>query len=105
MRWWTYQKERFPIFKHGILVAAFSSSAIAFSALLGGGGPQWSAFFVAFLSSLIFFLQLRIADEFKDAEEDAKYRPYRAVPRGLVSLRELGFVFIGGMLIPKSKWV
>ena len=33
---------------------------------------------------------MRIADEFKDFEEDSRYRPYRAVPRGLVSLRELG---------------
>jgi len=104
MRWWTYQKERFPIFQHGILVIAFSSSAVAYSAMLGGandGGivPAWSAFIVAFITVLIFFLQLRIADEFKDAEEDAKYRPYRAVPRGLVSLRELGYVFVGGMLI------
>jgi 4-hydroxybenzoate polyprenyltransferase len=33
---------------------------------------------------------LRIADEFKDFEEDSRYRPYRPVPRGLVSLRELG---------------
>jgi 4-hydroxybenzoate polyprenyltransferase len=40
----------------------------------------------------LFFLQLRIADEFKDFEEDSRYRPYRPVPRGLVSLRELGWV-------------
>ena len=99
MRWWTYQKERFPIFQHGILVMAFSSSAVAYSALLGNGAPGWDAFIVAFISSLIFFLQLRIADEFKDAEEDARYRPYRAVPRGLVSLRELGVVFGIGMLV------
>ncbi len=72
---------------------AFSSSAVAFSALLCGIDPGWQAFLVAFISVFLFFLQLRIADEFKDAEEDAKYRPYRAVPRGLVSLRELGVVF------------
>jgi 4-hydroxybenzoate polyprenyltransferase len=46
---------------------------------------------------LIFFAQLRIADEFKDCEEDAKYRPYRPVPRGLVTLGELGVMFaLGG---------
>ena len=93
MRWWTYQKERFPIFQHGLLVMAFSSSAVAFSALLCGISPGWQAFLVAFITVFLFFLQLRIADEFKDAEEDAKYRPYRAVPRGLVSLRELGVMF------------
>ena len=27
-----------------------------------------------------------------DAEEDARFRPYRPVPRGLVTLRELGWI-------------
>ncbi len=57
---------------------------------------------VAFISCLIFFLQLRIADEFKDAEEDARYRPYRAVPRGLVTLRELRGLFLLGALVQAS---
>ena len=94
MRWWTYQKERFPIFQHGPLVAAFSSCAVAYSSMLTGVAPVWQSFVVAFITCLLFFLQLRIADEFKDAEEDATFRPYRAVPRGLVSLRELGVVFL-----------
>ncbi len=102
MRWWTYQKERFPIFQHGPLVAAFSSCAVAYSSMLTGTPPQWQAFVVAFVTCLIFFLQLRIADEFKDAEEDAEFRPYRAVPRGLVKLRELGFVFAAGAVIQLS---
>ncbi|MEM1058026.1 MAG: UbiA family prenyltransferase [Verrucomicrobiota bacterium] len=91
-RWWTYQRERFPVFAHGILIAAFSSSAVCFSALLRGADtlPPWSAFLVAFVSSFIAFLHLRIADEFKDFEDDSRWRRYRAVPRGLVSLRELG---------------
>src|SRR5205814_2059908 len=37
--------------------------------------------------------QLRLADEFKDFEEDSRYRPYRPVPRGLVTLRELGVLW------------
>ena len=98
-RWWIYQKERFPIFQHGILVAAFSGCAVSFSALLTGTTPHWQAFAVAFITCFLFFLQLRIADEFKDADEDAEFRPYRAVPRGLVTLRELGIVFIIAALI------
>ena len=95
MRFWTYQRERFPIFAHGLLIAAFSSCAVSYSSLLTGGAtPSWSAYLVAFVTCFLFFLQLRIADEFKDAEEDARYRPYRAVPRGLVSLRELGWIFL-----------
>jgi 4-hydroxybenzoate polyprenyltransferase len=90
-RWWTYQRERFPVVAHGLLIAAFSSSAVCFSALLRGqtGPPPLLTFAVAFGTAFLFFLQLRIADEFKDAEEDARYRPYRPVPRGLIRLGEL----------------
>lgn len=90
-RLWVYQGERFPVFKHGLLIAAFASSAVCLSALLSGSQrfPPWPAFAVAFGVLLTLFLLLRIADEFKDAEVDARYRPERPVPRGLVSLREL----------------
>jgi UbiA prenyltransferase family len=93
-RAWIYQRERFPLLAHGILILAFSSSAVSFSCLLRGGGgwPAGPSFAVAFVSSLLLFLQLRIADEFKDFDEDARWRPYRAVPRGLVTLKELGWV-------------
>lgn len=100
MRWWTYQKERFPLAGHAPLVAAFSSCAILYSSYLQPGIPlRWEMFVTAFATCLIFFLQLRIADEFKDYDEDSKFRPYRPVPRGLVSLRELGFVFAIGAAV------
>ena len=44
-------------------------------------------------------LQRRTADEYKDYDDDARYRPYRPVPRGLVSLRELGWVGVGAAAI------
>jgi hypothetical protein len=93
-RWWIYQRERFPIIAHGVLILAFSSSAVCFSSLLRGRAvlPPLLVVTVAFGTAFLFFLQLRIADEFKDFEEDSRYRPYRAVPRGLVSLRELGML-------------
>jgi 4-hydroxybenzoate polyprenyltransferase len=96
-RWWVYQRERFPIVAHGLLIAAFSFSAVSFSSLLRGNIalPSFQTALVAFITSFLFFFGLRIADEFKDFEEDSRYRPYRAVPRGLVSLRELGI--LGGM--------
>ncbi|MFB6249217.1 MAG: UbiA family prenyltransferase [Salinibacter sp.] len=90
-RWWTYQRERFPLAAYGPLVAVFSLGALGHSARLRDGAlPEWPAGVVAFVVVLGVFLLLRIADEFKDAEKDARYRPYRPVPRGLVSLRELG---------------
>ena len=50
--------------------------------------------FTAFGVCLLMFLQLRIADEFKDADDDARWRPYRPVPRGLVTLGELRWLFV-----------
>ncbi|MES2570415.1 MAG: UbiA family prenyltransferase [Verrucomicrobiota bacterium] len=95
-KWWIYQRERFPIFAHGALIAAFSFCAVSFSALLRGNAhfPDWRSSLVAFVTSFLFFLQLRIADEFKDFEEDSLYRPYRPVPRGLIRLRELGWLWV-----------
>ena len=100
-RWVVYQQERFPLAAHAPLVAAFSCSAVSFSALLRdpASAPGWRSALVAFVTSLLFFLQLRIADEFKDAREDARYRPYRPVPRGLVTLGELRVIAVGAWTI------
>lgn len=103
-RWVVYQRERFPLLAHGPLIAAFSSGAVCFSARLreqsGGapGGPSAASLAVAFASCLLFFFQLRVSDEFKDFEEDSRHRPYRPVPRGLVTLRELGWAALAGMV-------
>ncbi len=96
-----YQRERFPVVGHGLLIAAFSFCAVSFSHVLRGapGLPSAAGVAVAFVSCFIFFLQLRIADEFKDLEEDTRWRPYRAVPRGLVTLRELAVVFVVGAVL------
>lgn len=91
-RWMIYQRERFPLLAHGVLIAAFSAAAVGFSAALRQAPFEWMAFGVAFVSSFVTFAHLRIADEFKDFEEDSQFRPYRPVPRGLVTLRELGWI-------------
>jgi 4-hydroxybenzoate polyprenyltransferase len=92
-RWLVYARERFPLAQNGALIAAFSGSAIAFSALVRGAGhfPAWYLVAAGFASSFLMFALLRIADEFKDAGDDARWRPYRPVPRGLVTLRGLAF--------------
>jgi len=100
-RWWTYQGERFPLVTHAPLIAAFSFCTLSFSAMARGHLqiPGARAIVVAFASAFIFFLQLRVADEFKDFADDARYRPYRPVPRGLISLRELGAAAVGGGVV------
>ena len=102
-RWWIYQKERFPLLAHGPLIAAFSACAVSFSALLRDApAPDARMFVTAFGVCLLMFLQLRIADEFKDAEDDARWRPYRPVPRGLVTLRELRILFLLAALLQST---
>lgn len=100
-RWWIYQRERFPVVGHGLLIAAFSSCAVSFSCLLRGTQsiPSAASLLTAFATAFILFLQLRIADEFKDFDEDSRYRPYRPVPRGLVQLRELAAIGICGAVL------
>ncbi|SRR5579883_2862077 len=90
-KWMKYQKERFPLGKYSLLVAAFSASGLSLSYLLTNARHPLTAqmFIVAFITTFLIFFQLRVADEHKDFEFDAKYHPERPVPRGLVSLREL----------------
>ena len=67
-RWWIYQKERFPVFAHGPLIAAFSACAVAFSSMLRGAPPpEWQSYLTAFGVCLLMFFQLRIADELRTA--------------------------------------
>jgi hypothetical protein len=108
-RWWVYQRERFPIFRHGLLIAAVCFGALVFS-LPNGERPGPAAlgrFAVAFATVFLFFLQLRIADEFKDFEEDRRCRPHRPVPRGLVRLGELrgAAVAAAAVQIGLALWV
>jgi len=100
-RWNVYQKERFPLLAHGPLIGAFSFCAVSYAARLRGLGefPSVPVIAAAWVSALLFFLLLRIADEFKDADTDREFRPYRPVPRGLVSLREIGVLGLAALLL------
>jgi hypothetical protein len=90
-RFYIYQKERFPLLSHGVLIASFSFSAISYSRICRGaaGFVNWQTFLVGIFTTISLFLLVRIADEFKDAEDDAAYRPQLPLPRGLLSFREL----------------
>jgi len=100
-RWWVYQRERFPVFRHGLLIAGVCFGTLAFSLPAGerAGLPTLIRFAAAFATVFLFFLQLRIADEFKDCEEDRRCRPHRPVPRGLVTLKELNGVACAGAAV------
>ena len=98
-RLYTYQKERFPLVVHIPLIAAFSFSAIGFSQAARnteGFITTWAYICCVFTNVTLFFI-LRVCDEHKDKVDDALYRTYLPVPRGLVSLAELNTIaFISG---------
>ncbi len=93
-KWYTYQKERFPVATYGIYIFSIVFGTFCF-AIDKTYNPNWIMLLPMFAVVFLQFLMVRIVDEFKDYEEDAKYRPYRPVPRGLVTLKELGI--LGGI--------
>lgn len=101
LRFSRYLKERFPLHQHGLLIVTFVFSAAAFSRICRHtqGFIPITQFIVGAVTTVLLFLLLRIADEFKDHSEDCRFRPYRAVPRGLISLRELGFIAMGIIIV------
>lgn len=86
-----YLNERFALQTHIPIIGIFTFSAICFS-LMTTENPEFIELgnFAAavFLTFSTFFL-LRISDEFKDHDDDIKYRKYLPVPRGLITLKEL----------------
>ncbi|MCC7453910.1 MAG: UbiA family prenyltransferase [Crocinitomix sp.] len=96
-RMYQYQKERFPVVLNGIAVLTFTFSAISFSRICRGaeGFVPLSTFLIGCFATFTLFLLVRIFDEFKDRIDDAQYRTYLPVPRGLVSLNELKVIGIG----------
>jgi 4-hydroxybenzoate polyprenyltransferase len=99
-RLWTYQAERFPLAKTSVLLAVFTAAGLSLSAHLAERAPPPAWTFIAvWLATAVIFFQLRAADEFKDLEDDRRYRPERPIPRGLVSLRLiLSLAAVGGVV-------
>ncbi len=96
VRFYIYQKERFPFVGYIILIGVFTFSAISYSRICRGenGFIDWKHYLIGIITTFTLFFLVRIFDEFKDKEEDAKYRKYLPVPRGLISLKELRWVGI-----------
>lgn len=106
-RFLRYQAERFPILGYVPLIAAFTFASAAYSRLArrAAGMPgtegfiPWPLYVVGTLTSLTFFFMLRVLDEHKDADTDARYRPELPVPRGLISLAELRWIGGGALAV------
>lgn len=93
-RFFIYQKERFPLLMQGTVIAIFTFSAISYSRICRGaeGFIAWSDYLIGVFATITLFFLVRVFDEFKDQKEDAEFRPYLPVPRGLISLKELGIM-------------
>lgn len=119
-----YLNERFPLGKNSFFVLIFTLSGYIYTGLLYNSKIIkpilskevnraallwdkeiykvpiiWYKFLPLFIIIFMFFFQLRITDEFKDYEEDLKYRPYRPVQRGVISLKALGKIGIATIII------
>ena len=96
-RLWIYQAERFPMFKTALLLAVFSAASISMSAHLAARPlPEFWTFIAVWISTLVIFFQMRACDEFKDLEDDRRFRPERPIPSGLVSLQLIATIAIIG---------
>lgn len=95
-RFYIYQKERFPFLAHGLLISAFTFSAVSYSRICRGaeGFISLSDFLIGIFATITLFFLVRVFDEFKDQKEDQLYRKYLPVPRGLISLTELKYIAI-----------
>jgi len=90
-RLYIYQKERFPVIQNSLVIAVFGFSAISFSRICRNAEGFISpvTYAVGIFTTITLFFLVRIFDEFKDKEEDKKFRSYLPVPRGLISFKEL----------------
>ena len=95
-KWYTYQKERFPVLMYGLYIFSIVFAVFCFTNYIAKNqyGIDYIKLIPMFIVAFLQFLMVRITDEFKDYEEDCKYRPYRPVPRVLITLKELKVLFI-----------
>lgn len=87
-----YQAVRFPLAAYVPMVAAAAFAAVSYSAAVRAGAtgpPGVGTYVVAGITMLGLFFLLRVLDEHKDADTDARFRPELPVPSGLVTLAGL----------------
>ena len=108
-----YLNERFPLGKNSFFVLIFTLLGYIYTELLYNSKIIkpillkeidkvpiiWYKLLPLFIIIFMFFFQLRITDEFKDYEEDLKYRSYRPVQRGVISLKTLRKIGIATVIV------
>jgi 4-hydroxybenzoate polyprenyltransferase len=83
-RWWTYLKERSPL-PALLLIAANLSWAASF---VSGQTFGWVRFGLGVGGLVLFFILIRLMDEYKDYQKDLVAHPERPIARGLIPTEE-----------------
>lgn len=91
--WLTFTKERLPLLSYALLVGGFTLTGKA----LTQGNWGWE-FWLSFIGLMIFFIELRLMDEFKDYKKDLIAHPQRPLPRGLIKPESLQKVISWGLM-------
>lgn len=92
LRWWQFCQERFPLFSHGPMLFLLVYSFALYSETLAQITVSPLRLLLVFFFTVLFFFQLRLFDEIKDYEHDLVHNPTRPLPRGLVSIKEVGTI-------------
>lgn len=94
-RFYIYQNERFPI-----AILTFTTLAVVLSsAAILSYRIEIHQFVLNFFACLAFLYHIRVIDEHRDYDHDVKYHPDRPVQRGLITLRELFYFNIPGLIL------
>lgn len=108
-RLYVYQKERFPVVTFALYIACIVIGVFfitdAYAAKESGKflknsvetifyNRDYFKMIPMFIAGFLQFFMVRVIDEHKDFEEDSKFRNYRPVPRGLISLKVLKVLFV-----------
>lgn len=94
-KFYTYQKDRFPVFilALSLFPAILSSGAITFS------HPTFFEMGLALIASIAYLLHIRIIDEHRDFEHDNTHHIKRPVQTGVISKEELRYIDTLAVLI------
>lgn len=93
-KWASFFKERTPIASYLLICMGPAASAYALAEK-----PSIYSLSLSFLGFFIFFLVLRMMDEYKDYDKDVLAHPSRPLPRGLIALPEFKLGITIGMIL------
>lgn len=92
-KWLIFFKERTPLASYFLITMGPTASGYALAV-----SPGLCGLYLAFSGFFLFFLVLRMMDEYKDYHKDLLAHPSRPLPRGLIALPEFHLGITIGMV-------